>query len=340
MRIELNMYDATGGPKSIWAQIDLDYASKQWSIQEHRGWDKTTFGKAGTFVVKAGDGLYLSDHNTPRYNNKIVLYTPPVDDYDTAHIRGEGEVASAIRSVFDNASILWNQPDMKPIRVEAMRLLKTLLPGIGTYLRPGQYPISAKTPGVRGETNCYALPGWLGERLGGNISAVIQDNLPSTTSKTGYAMQDVTVNINKGSMSLEKFAKKLDANAGPGAKKLWVDYDKKKDNRPLPGDFYALEKDLDTKTGKVTILAHVGIIVDAVGEIWRTADSGQSEKTPIPTDTKGNPLYAKGFCAGYRDRIFNPGVGEIGGEDSKKTRLRGWIDIDNPILFPAKASTW
>jgi len=339
MLVELNMYDATGGAQNIWAQIDLDYGTKRWNVQEHRNWGRSTFAYTGSFVVNPADGLWLSDNNTPRFNNKIVLWYPPNSEGDISHIRGEGEVASAIHPKFEGASILWNQPEMKPIRVEAMRLVKSLLPGIGAFLAPGQYPFVEKVPGVPGETNCYILPGWLGLMLGGDASAYVTEILPRPImAGGGYVSKKVLVNINRGNMSLEKLAIALDARAPAGSKKMWITYDKARDNRPLPGDLYVLKK-YSAKAG-CEITAHVGIIVDAVGKRWRTADSGQSPKLPIPVDAKGQPLFAKGFSAGFHDRDFNPASGEIIGEDRKMARLLGWIDIDNPLLFPKWASGW
>lgn len=72
-------------------------------------------------------------------------------------------------------------------------------------------------------------------------------------------------------------------------------------SRPKPGDIYGLEKD--------GIIVHVGVIVDASGDEWQTADAGQG-----PRDAQE---------AKYVMRAWDPRQGTLGGR-----KLAGWIDLD------------
>lgn len=104
--------------------------------------------------------------------------------------------------------------------------------------------------------------------------------------------------------------------------------------RPKPGDFYLLcsgprhdlgcncvaptdpEKSYLYKGAKVE---HVGIIVDATGTLWKTADAGQ-----------GNSAVTQEAL--YVMRNFNPFTGFMTGEANRlgkpMRRLCGWLDVD------------
>jgi len=100
---------------------------------------------------------------------------------------------------------------------------------------------------------------------------------------------------------------------------------KEKDERPKPGDFYTLvgnvSRMVDGKLTKIWAISHVGIIIDAIGNVWETADCGQCGKN----------------AAAYKHRIFDLEQGTLilnPPEDDGKvpdggTRfLDGWINID------------
>jgi len=103
-------------------------------------------------------------------------------------------------------------------------------------------------------------------------------------------------------------------------------------NRPKPGDFYMLcSGDISRHNGFCNCLStkahergakveHVGIIVNADGNTWETADAGQPS--------------GKVQAALYCDRKFNAATGLLIGEydgDGKARpyrRLCGWLDVD------------
>lgn len=110
--------------------------------------------------------------------------------------------------------------------------------------------------------------------------------------------------------------------------------------RPRPGDFYLLcsgsaerheagcnciapVKPEEAKNYRGATVEHVGIIVSAEENLWRTADAGQ-----------GNQQVQ---FARYVWRQFNPATQQITGESDKfgkpMRRLCGWIDVDRfPFL--------
>ncbi|GAB5537141.1 MAG: hypothetical protein Rubg2KO_33900 [Rubricoccaceae bacterium] len=99
----------------------------------------------------------------------------------------------------------------------------------------------------------------------------------------------------------EEFAQAVDLKYSPA--RTWVPFS---GNRPLPGDIYVLGQ-----YDNPSEFQHVGIIVDAQGNEWTTADGGQ-----------GN-----GWQSGIMKRRFHPS-GQIDGELGNQARLRGWVDLD------------
>lgn len=104
--------------------------------------------------------------------------------------------------------------------------------------------------------------------------------------------------------------------------------------RPKPGDIYllcsgkghdfgccTLQKEKDSDPWPKILGArveHIGVIVEAEGNLWTTADSGQS------VGTAQAALYVR--------RHYNEATGRLTGEQEPKgrplRRLCGWIDID------------
>ncbi|HET9422002.1 MAG TPA: hypothetical protein VFO49_12765 [Nocardioides sp.] len=78
------------------------------------------------------------------------------------------------------------------------------------------------------------------------------------------------------------------------------------DARPLPGDIYALLDDDETDRAAGAI-SHVGVVVDAFTDEWRTADAGLGD----------------GWTADYVTREYDPTAGTLSG-----AILAGWIDVD------------
>ncbi len=97
-----------------------------------------------------------------------------------------------------------------------------------------------------------------------------------------------------------------DAGKTAGA---WVDAIPGGDARPSPGDFYCIVS--PDGTGVI----HVGIIINASGAIWKTADSGQG--------TRG-----AGQQALYVDRPYDTAAGTLGGTGTTGRKLGGWCNLD------------
>jgi hypothetical protein len=87
--------------------------------------------------------------------------------------------------------------------------------------------------------------------------------------------------------------------------------------RPKPGDLYALLNKNSTDRARGGI-SHVGVIVDASTDEWRTADAGQGD----------------GWAADYVTREYDPEAGTLSGEIVGTSGPRparvvaGWIDVD------------
>src|SRR5262249_3156168 len=105
---------------------------------------------------------------------------------------------------------------------------------------------------------------------------------------------------------------------------------KKVDARPRPGDIYTLVGNVPYYENGVKKamfgFAHVGFIIDSVGNTWKTADTGQCRKN----------------AAAYKLRVFNgddgtlilnPPESDSDVPDGGTRWLDGWVDIDQ--LFNA-----
>jgi hypothetical protein len=214
-------------------------------------------------------------------------------------------------------------------------LCKEILPAqIDTLLTPGTYPmteISPETeppPSLPKYTNCGAFPGYIAKKLEGVGKAVTKGAMvrdPSDPKKFKYdARAETKINITMGITDVETIGK---------ANGAWVPADGIK--RPLPGDFYVLAVD-DTEKAK---FSHVGVIIDTSGERWITADAGQgTQDGPFNKETK-KYAYKHGFSAGFRYRHYKNGW--LKGEETQGAGmafLKGWVNIDNPRLFPKWAT--
>jgi hypothetical protein len=197
---------------------------------------------------------------------------------------------------------------------------------------PSSAPVGPKILG--NVTNCGGLPGYVTERVGGAIPADAQ----KLTFKDGYGNYSLTAPMT----GWEKWAKKLDEvrHAKPGSDAAcWRPFSLKErpDERPLPGDIYVLYgyvtiKDPSTRQPdgsytqfngqfryvQVYGFAHVGIIIDASGTRWKTADCGQGS----------------GYDGCYQWRAYDDKKGKVTLDNGKKQSdsgskdLRGWVDIE------------
>jgi peptidoglycan hydrolase-like protein with peptidoglycan-binding domain len=159
--------------------------------------------------------------------------------------------------------------------------------------------------GPAGKTGCGEFPGRVFTRL-----PVILPGMPGAfkvqVAGAGY------IYLTSPTTWWEEFAKAIDKEHAP-AKPCWVPFTGA--NRPMQGDIYLLGM-----YDKPAMFQHVGVIIDASGSSWTTCDAGQ-----------GN-----GWQSGLRTRTFETD-GVITGEEGKKARLKGWVDLDN-LYAVAQAS--
>ena len=172
-----------------------------------------------------------------------------------------------------------------PIRLRFMSILQGLLPPPGT-LTQGTKPAIG--------TACGELPGRVFARvpvIPPNQSGAFKENVPGVG----------VVFLTSPTIAWEQFAQEVDRKHGS---RTWIPFS---GQRPLPGEIYVVGK-FENKAA----FQHVGIIVNASGTEWMTADAGQ-----------GN-----GGQSGFMKRTFNPATGQIDGEFGNQAFLRGWVDLD------------
>ena len=181
-------------------------------------------------------------------------------------------------------------PDTAPsteLSARRSRIIDELLPGVvpSSY---GDQRFTALTFGLRkdspgvtpGYTTCGSLPMYIARKLGDQV----------ITGTFGVR----TAGVKKGA---------------------WVEAGG--DARPKPGDLYALLAAGSTDRAGGGI-AHVGVIVDASTDEWKTADAGQGD----------------GWSAAYVTRQYDAAAGTLSGEIVGTTGprparvLAGWIDVD------------
>jgi hypothetical protein len=325
-----------GSTKAAWAQLDLNYDSKTWSVQENTGWGGLGVAKEGYFEVKSWDVMWLGNRMIQDKNNIIILWNPPAKDPDPIHLKGEGRLPKPFNSNYEDARINWSVQGLTPVRQQILDICKGILPATpDTFLTPGQAPmtrITSQTFATGGVTNCGVFPGWIAGQLGASGLVPERVQFPKYQMKDGTWVTPDPVAVTSPMTAWEDFAVKLEQSRKLAAGTLWVPFDRgKSDTRPQPGDFYVLQK---APNGA---FAHVGVMIDSVGTTWITADCGQGQastqmiEVPDPKDkTKKiqRVKFSKGMACGYRRRQFAPADGAISGEFSDKAWLKGWVNVD------------
>lgn len=205
-----------------------------------------------------------------------------------------GVVALATRralrgpSVFDNAA-----ETLTPIRVQARQAVEQVVPSVypDQKFRTMAPSFKPEDPAWRealtkigvnpdAYTTCGELPRYVGERL-----------TPAVHTRGGLS-------------SIR------DLGLANGA---WIVATGK--NRPKLGDFYLLAKDAAGKE-----IVHTGVVIDASGSTWKTADAGQG------TDHVHQ-------AAAYVDRAWDPAAITLGTLNGPHF-LAGWYDIDKGASPP------
>lgn len=210
--------------------------------------------------------------------------------------------------------------DVKTNRVDgAARPIAGNWGGLGTPLSsPGQSAdaepeLSARRRHVLDDVLPGVLPSTYGEKKFTELTFGLTKDNPNVTSGYSTCGELATYVARKlkdqqrwGTFGVRNNAQKTGA---------WVEADGER--RPLPGDIYVLLSQGVTDRAKGNI-AHVGFIVDASGDEWKTADAGQGD----------------GWAAGYVNRHYDADAGTLSGENLHSAGARpprllaGWLDLD------------
>ena len=304
MFIQLNVFDTSDRFRGQ-ARMRLNWQEKTWIVEEDQQWvwRRVGFSNVGSFEVKSWGVIWIWD----QLRNPVIFHDAPQHSIDFKHQQGRGRIYDPKDSSFKDARVNWSinpvtastaspkSVELSPRRVRLLQVLNQVLPC--TYASAKFDKITGKlrkdSPGVgAGYTTCGSLPGFVTSELG-----------------AGHLKGD----------AWQKYMQKRSLN-GTNAVRIkgiqhgaWVEADLVK--RPLPGDIYALLN--NGKSNRATDgISHVGVIMDASGDVWKTADMGQGGGWEGKINVE-RPYKAK--------------EGELFGETIQGGGYRilaGWVDID------------
>jgi hypothetical protein len=352
MILNMTVHDPRSGRRNA-SRLQLDWDRKEWSVPaaQQQGWSGIGFSSKGAFELKSWGVMWLWDQAPgQKKRNTVIVWNPPTSEADALRLSGQARIYDPKDPAFKDARINWTvdlaaraaTPKLARIRTEVKRLCEEILPAqIDTFLIPGSEKMrqisSSMFPAIPGFTNCGDFPGYIARKLNGDIKvkAAVPGIYPDPKNPGKYVKKSPILEISGSIIAMEGFAQAIDriAMADPKYKGLraWIPNDGIA--RPQTGDFYVLHK----SAAKDSDFSHVGVIIDASGDKWITADSGQGQEDPNPK--KEEKKYAKGMGAGFRYRNYKDGW--LTGEPTQgpeKRYLRGWVNIDHPLLFPTWAT--
>ncbi|MEQ9408758.1 MAG: hypothetical protein RIK87_13565 [Fuerstiella sp.] len=301
------------------AQLNLDFQSQAWSVQQDQGWRLAGFPSKGKLLRIRGD-LHLEDPRGSIYENYITLINSPTSEADTTHISGRGSVDEPDDSRFLNAKVRWHQQtQLTAIRRRILALIRTKA---GFQFSPNfklDFPngppsdalkAAAAKAGIKAGTgkvsNCGEFPGWIVRQLGERVPADLHEKF-----ETGWGK----VNAMSSTIGWNLIAERAEKVRGLAKGTLWVPF-QARGPRPKPADIYILSESPGRRS-----FAHVGVVVNADGNPWITADCGQGG----------------GYAGCYQRRSWGSKDGTLTllnvGENSRQpdagTRyLVGWVNVD------------
>src|SRR5262245_20962563 len=103
MYMELNVADKAGS-KTFKTHLLLDFGRKEWHVPELHSM-RAGFSNSGIFELKPGGAMWLTDLNTARFNNRIVLHNAPENEADMNHAAGQGQIQEAMSPNFSGARV-------------------------------------------------------------------------------------------------------------------------------------------------------------------------------------------------------------------------------------------
>jgi hypothetical protein len=314
MYFQLNIQDAAQSIRGK-VRLQLNFLDKTWVVDEDRQgvwrrvflWDEGTFGgeRAGEIVLMDQGRKLLSFENAP------------LSGVEQLRREGTATIIDAKDASYKNGRIQWStdglssvisqvQP-MSDLRVRLLKRIRELMPAKlgGSEKEQANWDIISCYCTRFAGTSCGSLPQF--------VSAFLGAEPLKNGKKTG--IEAYNNYMKKRSLSGTKAIRDKGLQFG-----AWVEADLVK--RPKPGDIYGL-LDRD-KTGqplrdkKNDYIGHVGVILDATGSVWRTADLGQGDGYAAKIDVM---------------RPYKAEVGELYGEVrhggvSPYRVVAGWVDID------------
>jgi hypothetical protein len=319
MLLNFNVHDQMRRQCFGTARVRLDWGKKTWEIQDdpQAAWSRVSVARTGLFVaegaaVKLFDG-YMRD--------MAVLFDGPRAAMDLGAQAGKGSVSAA--GDRQGAAVTWTQEPGTAQSAAADAALsgrrQRLLARLRELLPCSLDDLTQKDPrtnlpkwdvvsmGCRkfSGTSCGSLPGFVSMFLGADP---LKNGRPS-----GLAAHKAYM----GTRSLSGTPAVRTKGLKYGG---WVEAGN--DRRPKPGDIYALlDRDgqgLPLTDKKNSGIGHVGVILDATGDRWFTADLGQGHGFDGKIDVERAYRKADGMLWGEVKQ---------GGIDPYRV-VAGWVDID------------
>lgn len=349
MLISLNIFDASFRQRGQ-ARIRIVWGANRWMIDEDRDrvWQMMGFSQAGTIERNEWGVAWLHDFDEKSSRRAVTaMWNAPRGETDHRNVRGLARICDPSDKSFANGKLSWSVdnpyglitgphwPTINAFELSTRRrfVLAELDKVLDHKYMDSNYEKCA--PGLRKNTPAVVEQEvWATDSSGKYIPLTTGYAAMTDAEKTAaYASAVAAGNVQKsrkyttcGSLpgyvaTLLRDTTRLGGTNGIVSKAkehgAWVEATGK--NRPRPGDIYAL---LDSKN---TGVSHVGVILDATGNVWTTADMGQGGGW----DGKKN-VKRKYNCETVRL------AGEIlqGPGDRK---LAGWLDLDRypfPVLRP------
>lgn len=318
MFFKVNLCDAKGRPRGN-VDVQLDWEKRTWLVtQDPMGlWSKLSRSQTGKFQFDSSNSMTFLDELR---QNPLQFLNPPKSYFDLTG-SGQGWVFQPIDPSLAQAKINWSVEQgtqvapapagASDIREKLIARLRELLPCSIDGTEKDARTKLTKWDAVSlfckrfSGTSCGSLPGFVSAYLG---AEPLKNGKKSGLDAYNEYMKKRSLNgTNKVREQGNKFGAWVEGG-GP--------------TRPKKGDIYALlDRDAQGQPytdKKTSSIGHVGVILDATGDYWMTADLGQ-----------GNGFEGKFDIRRHYDKDKNMLYGEVhqGGVSPYRV-VAGWVDIE------------
>ena len=283
MLLTLTVSDASHKRRGS-VRLKLDWGKKKWFLEQDDPepvWQRVGFSKEGPFEPQTSGVIWLWDQ--PHTHNTVIVWDGPASETVSRTNSGSGRIFDPKDPVFKDGKIEWT---IEKAGTGALSDLREKARKRLTEILPAPYGSSKWKANPYHSLKPGPVSGYTNcVEFPAYVVYLLGGRIPP-----GYPI--------------------------PAAKQhnAWVHSDGNR--RPQPGDIYILCK----TTKQDTTTAHVGVIYDASGNVWKTGDWGQG------TDSWSGELV---------DRAYDAAVGTLTGEvDPTKGNVRtpraisGWVDLD------------